>query len=406
MNRYLRPLYKPIFGATLSAIVGLIPFGHAVAHETRDFIWYCESQDATPAQRHTVSIMAESVGMNSSRNSCRDIYAKLKRADYVNLADAAISDIAPIAEFKQIESLNVSHNQIESTEALDNLPNLDRIDISHNLITKIPTFANSPKLNDVTAGFNPITSLDGIGNLRALKKLAIDATGIEDFSALSGMKLTQLSARFLTGKPDISTLSNLPSLTVLNLDESFELEDLSAFGQFKNLKTLSARYSNISSVAGISGLSKLRKVTLEGNRIETIQSGQFPQRVSTLDLSNNPISDFSFVKSMKRLTWTLNIDKTGFHDWQQIGHLLEHLQNFYAAFTPVEEIVITGKPLWQKLANLDLGGTKITSLWPLTKVSADDLRNFYGPEVDRKNGRDCPTKGVPESVAKFCSFMY
>lgn len=375
------------------------------ATEFKDFLWYCASDEATAAQKNTVKIMADAVWMDVRDYPCEEIYARLKETKFLNLANGQISDLAPLTEFSQIESLNLAYNLVESTKALGKLANLDQIDLSHNRLTEFPDFKDSPKLTALILSFNPITSLAHTDSLSGLKKLEIDSTHIADLSALAGINLQQLSAQYLRSNANLATLPEMPDLQVLRLDETFALDDLSDFGQYPKLRILSARYSGLTSVAGIADLGELRTLSLEGNAIEHIKDGQLPQHIASLDLSLNPISDFSFLASMPSLERLLNIDNTGFHDWRHVAPVLPKLQYFYAAFTKVKEIRALDGTKWPMLTNMDLGGTEIASLYPLTKVTACKLRNFYGPDFKTKDESVCPTTGVPAGVADYCRWQ-
>lgn len=387
------------YGATVALALALLAPSVASG---KDFAWYCESSQATKAQKYTVEVLIR-LANEGPNTSCQDIQAKLSKREFVNIAESGISDLSPLAEFSQIESLDLSHNLITSTEALENLPKLDRINISGNQLTKFPNFRASKKLEMINVGFNPISEIENISHLSSLKKLEIDATDINDFSAIRGDSLRELSAKYLRGEPDFSTLGRLPDLRALSIDESHPSDDLSVFSSFPNLRKLSSRYNGVKSVAGISKLRKLRTIVLEGNDIREITSGQLPTSTNTLDISNNPIEDFAFLSKLTKLSWTLNLDKTGFSDWSQVSALLPKLRYFYASFTKLKSIDIRGKQNWQELTIVDLSGNDIPTLAPLKNVTATELYNFLGPEYEENTERNCPTSGVPKAVSDFCS---
>lgn len=370
----------------------------------KDFIWYCESGEASAAQKRTVEALAEVVNLGP-KASCKDIHARLKEKRFINIADQRISDLAPLAEFRQLESLNLAYNELTSATELDNLPELDQLIISHNRLTEMPKLVSSRKLTLLNVGFNPIATIGDLSHLAQLKKLQIDATAIDDFSAITNESLREITMRFLTGSPDLATLPALRDLRTLSLDESFALADLTSLARFSQLRELSCRYCGITNASGISGLANLRILVLEGNSITAISGGQLPASLTSLDLSANPIADFAFLSQLAKLSWTLNLDNTGLRDWRQIAPHLPNLRYLYAAFTALEEIVIDGNPNWPMLTILDLGGTAIRSLAPLQEVTAPELANFYGPDFEYVDEDKCPTRNVPKAVAEFCRFQ-
>lgn len=369
--------------------------------QDKDFLWYCESDEATAAQKRTVAALRGIVNLRPDA-SCEQINDKLQKKAFVNIPGTGVSDLAPLAKFIQIESLNLSYNDITSTSALNNLPALEQLIITNTKITAIPELKASKKLALLNVGFNPIASISDISHLSSLKKLQIDKTAITDLSAIKNDNLLELSLKFIAGEANLASLPTLPKLRELVLDESVDMADLKAVARFTSLRKVSCRYCGITDVAGIAGLSDLRILTLEGNAIKAISTGQLPPSLTSLDVSANPIGDFAFLSELPKLHWTLNLDNTGFHDWRQVMTIVPKLRYFYAAFTPVKEIIVESKSHWPVMTIFDLGGTSVRSLAPLKKVTAGELDNFYGPDFEKVTEDNCPTQGVPDAVAAFC----
>lgn len=371
--------------------------------QAKDFLWYCNSDEANAAQKRTVAALVGIVNLGPNA-TCEEINKRLQNKRFVNIPGAEVSDLAPLAGFSQIESLNLSYNNIDSTSALDNLPALEQLIITHNKLTSIPKLKASKNLTLLNTSFNPISDIGDISHLSNLKQLQMDQTAVADFSPIKNPNLQVLSLRFLEGDLDLSTLPELPNLLELSLDESFSMTDLKGVRRFSSLRKVSCRYCGIVDVSGVSELTDLRILTLEGNAIQAIKGGQLPASLTALDLSNNPISDFAFLSDLPKLSWTLNLDNTGFHNWRQVMDIIPNLRYFYAAFTPVEEIIIEDGVHWPMMTIFDLGGTPIRTLAPLKKVTAGELNDFYGPDIVNPTEDSCPTQGVPKGVAVFCSF--
>lgn len=371
--------------------------------QDKDFLWYCESDEATAAQKRTVAALRGIVNLRPDA-SCEQINDKLQKKVFVNIPGTGVSDLAPLAKFTQIESLNLSYNDITSTSALNNLPALEQLIITNTKITEIPELKASKNLALLNVGFNPIASIGGISHLTSLKKLQIDSTAISDLSAIKNDSLQELSLKFIAGEADLASLPTLTKLRELVLDESLTMTTLNAVARFTGLRKVSCRYCGIKDVTGVADLNDLRILTLEGNAIKAISARQLPPSLTSLDVSANPISDFAFLSKLPKLHWTLNLDNTGFHDWRQVMNVLPNLRYFYAAFTPVKEIIVESESHWPVITIFDLGGTSVRSLAPLKKVTAGELDSFYGPDFEDATKDNCPTSGVPEAVASYCRF--
>jgi internalin A len=137
-----------------------------------------------------------------------------------------------------------------------------------------------------------VTSVGGLECLPDVEKIVFDAWYVADFSPLTAM--SQLTTLDLGWAPELSRLAPLPQLRELSVVYGHGgLQGLSAV---PNLTSFSGRFSNLSArdaLAPLQSLRRLRNLNLSGSKITNIEALAGLHELSTIDLSDNDIADFS-----------------------------------------------------------------------------------------------------------------
>ncbi len=102
----------------------------------------------------------------------------------LNLNGRVITDLAPIAELKQLQTLRLANTQLQDITVLTALPRLTILDISYNQIESIAPIAQISTIRSLNIAYNPFSDISPIG------KILTPATEQEwQFLDLSGIEV-------------------------------------------------------------------------------------------------------------------------------------------------------------------------------------------------------------------------
>lgn len=400
-----------IAGLTLSA--GTWATAQASSKESpkespdRDFLWYCQSGEATPAQQHTVRVLFDLADMDYDVALCEEAFDTLSYRSYVALPDRELTDLAPLSGFERVNFIDAPGNKIASLKGLVNLPSLKKLWLPDNEFKSFPNIAKFPKLNNLVLHNNPIESLANVLKHPSLQTLRMNGTQIRDYSPLAKLNISWLELGNTKYTDALSTLPQLPNVRVANLSGN-GLTDFSRFKAFPKVGTIVARQNNIASIKGLESFDPIpTTIDLADNMLERIDSPKVLQSLGSIDFSHNPIKDYSFLTELKDDILSLKLDGTTFNDWSLIARFMSSIYNLSLRDTPVAAITLKGNSAsrteeWHNIHRLDLRDTGITSFTPFKAISAPKLRRFDGPTLEGATEATCPTAGVPDVVGYYC----
>lgn len=392
--------------ATLSLAMALSAFGPiagaAEQAQEKTFVWYCESDEATAAQKKTVSAILNEGDLENY--SCKDAFELLKEREGLELDHWGISDLAPLQGMTKLKSLVLTDNNLVNMDTMPDLKHLDRLDISGNSFKEFPKIKNPNTITKFSMGNTEVRDFTELQSLTNLQELDLSYSYISDLSILTKLKVTSLRLDMPHVPEVFATMPALPTLEKLYSDLG-ELEDLSFTANLPNVKLLSLSGNRIKSLAGIEKLSKLESLLIYQNEVEEIPPQLLPKTMKTLVVALNPIKSFDFLKDIETISLTLNLDSTEINDWGLMSHLVGGIMILSLYDTPIEKISIPEgeTQTWAKMEDFDLGDTKISDLSFFKQVKAPELLDFVGPTMENKTEENCPTEDVPEAVAKFCA---
>ncbi len=271
------------------------------------------------------------------------------------LSDNRITDVTALANLTQLTELRLDNNRIEDVSPLENLTNLKHLDTHNNPIfdpdspfvevrdpnlrTAVREALNLPdgvpltqasmrQLTRLEASDRQITTLTGLEHALNLTELNLAGNNISDLVPIVSplANLMQLTELHLGGNriEDIGPLANLTQLTVLRLNENWQIEDISVLAnltklrkadldrneivdvsplaRLTNLESLDFRRNRIADVSPLANLIQLTELRLNGNRIIDITPLANLTNLVALWLSDNRITDVTALANLTQLT--------------------------------------------------------------------------------------------------------
>ena len=167
--------------------------------------------------RLTMDALAKVAGTRD----CNRLVTNLVHAQQLDLSGTGVTDLAPIADLRQLKSLALSRNGVRDLTPLMRLTQLEALVIRGSRVGDLSPLSNLMELRSLTIEDSRLTDLSPLRGLKKLSKLSIVGNwDVQDLSpvALLG-ELTHLNIS-RTRVSDLSPLVGLQFLTELRADES------------------------------------------------------------------------------------------------------------------------------------------------------------------------------------------
>lgn len=298
----------------------------------------------------------------------------------LDLSGMGLTNIAAVAECRNLEKLNISNNKISDLYAVMNLPQLSWLNASNNLIGDMRPLMGLKNLDTVLAAGNRVAATAAFGSMENLRVLDLSNNPIGDFSGFENMPKIQILGLTKTGLNDegIKYLDELYSLQRLGIEDNPDLSGESvdelkgalrgciinhselhysvAFGEIKvrsDAKDLDLSSCSLSNISPITNMTALVNVNLSSNSIENVYYLQYSLSkfsIKTLDLSSNSITDISPLAALTGLE-ELNLANNNISSAAKLINL-KNLKTLNLSGNPLEK---------EDIENLkvNLGGCKI-----------------------------------------------
>ena len=263
--------------------------------------------------------------------------------------------------------------QIEKMSSLDLLNNLQILDLSFNSIRSLIPLQCCPLLEELYVAQNKLRMIEGLDGLIHLRVLDLGANRIRSMNGLES--LTSLQSLWL-GKNKIEYISggikNMHKLRQLDIQNNRLTSLGDELSNHMNMEELYLAWNNITSLEGLPVTPLLLPVTpitldipsTEENTLSilpdipsTNELSTLPpntpiitttstsslsatySKLSTLDLSNNPISNLDGIENQMNLS-ELWLTKTEFTNFEALGRLarLPVLSCVYLEHSPVAKL--------------------------------------------------------------------
>lgn len=399
-------MFKKFAMAAMCLAASQVGFGAVeVQDQDKDFVWYCESDEATEAQKDTVSEIYYTFSIDQKKVGCKEALKQINDGydTYLNFIDVIpLTDLSPIAGLKNIQILECNVCSQSAFDTIPPMPSLTNFNFSGSEISSFSKIERFPNIKYLNLNLTLISNLSEIEKATAIEYLSIASTKINNLSTLKSLpKLTILDISNLetSALDTLPILENLSSLFIAEMG----LTHVPNARTTPNVKELFLDNNKLESVEGIKSYKSLRVLGLSGNMISHLEADDLPTELTALFLYTPSYENYSFLEGLINLK-DLEIGYSKTIKWKELEHLLPQLETLYLFYSKIgpKNIPEGKKESWKNMKTLVLGGTNIDSLAFLKQVEAPKLKIFGAPDIEEKNEENCPTSGVPEVVAEFC----
>jgi Leucine-rich repeat (LRR) protein len=205
----------------------------------------------------------------------------LNKLASINLAGNQIDDVTPLSSLEMLTYINLENNHITDLskihfEKLSGLP-LIELNLSNNFdengarLTNIQPLAGFKDIQKLNLRNNNISDVSILSTLPSLVEINLRDNNVHDIAALANLNnLESLNLHSNPVKTGINVLGNLSHLKTLNLVNIHVGENISFLEQLDELEELNLRNTSISDVSII--VSLMEKGALQDNRERNIQA--------------------------------------------------------------------------------------------------------------------------------------
>ena len=295
----------------------------------------------------------------------------------LNLSGNNIGDLTPLSSLVGLRTLYLDNNPIEDFSPLCVLPNLANLSIKGMDISPAQLEALSKSLpncaihSDTREDEEQDISFGGVTFKSDVTELDLSGMGLRDISAIGSCKeLTKLD---LSGNEisDLSPLMNLPKLEWVDVSDN-ELTDLRPLMGIEELKYIDASGNNISSTSPVSMMNGVEELYLNDNPIRDFSGLRSTKSLKILGLANTGLTDED-LEYLGKLTLLTKLDIQG--NTELSGEAVDSLQSKLATCSISRSelaynIEVDGHMVPSNATELDLSGTGISDLTGLSKLSS------------------------------------
>lgn len=404
---------KLAFNVTLAAYSAIGLSSSAFAAAEKDFVWYCESDEATAEQKKTVDGIYANARLNKQNTSCKAAFDNIQAREDFGIhwtwnADIIFEDLAPLTGLTNLTYFICdSVCTAESVKTLPHLPELTELGLKHMDLAEFPKIDMFPKLNYLVLLGNSFSSVTNVPALKNIETFNIDNTKVTDLSFTKEMPKLKILSIDGIDKPAFETLPHLPNLSGISA-RYLELSNFDFLDKLPNAISLDVSRNEFTNIQGIHQHQQIKYLTISNNAIKNIPAKVLPSGLKGLSADKVPFESLEFLRDLKEIEY-LHLDGSNFIDWSLIDHLKPTLEQLIIENNPIGEKVIPEGTVehWEKLSSIWMAGTNIKSLAFFKQIKAPnfiDWVRFFPPfSRDERTEENCPKTGVPLAIADFCS---
>ena len=304
-----------------------------------------------------------------------------------------ISDLAPLANLRDLEYLDLQFNSISDLEPLSKLVKLQALWLAGNEITDITPLTTLTGLKGIGLGANPIGDYSPVAQLTGLTQLQINSGRISDLRPLAGLKSVEWLELSYNDISDISPLAGMTALRHVDIGNN-RVSDLSPLSDLEALESLSVGDNLISDLGPLSMLSEaFFNLTAPNNAISDLSPLRTLDGLASIWLNDNEISDISALANQTRRLvqggegppsgWlsspTISLSGNKIADLSPLAEL----NQLYLLYLNDNEISDTS-PLagLDLVSTLDLRNNKVSNLEPLKGMTRMDKLLLSGNRIE------------------------
>lgn len=318
---------------------------------------------------------------------CTLTEAQAESLDLTGFPKLRSLDISGIAAWQQlpqlpegVTQLDISRSGISSLEGVQRLSGLSRLVAADTPVTDLTPLATCQQLERVDisdTAVTDLTPLESCGKLQLLKADETPLTTLQGLETCIELRCISLKNAQLT---DISGLRNTTLLEYVQFSGN-RLEDVSVLAGSKD--TLERLYLD---GLGMESLDWLRYLSVNDNRLETLDFLEESPALEGLSAANNAISSAAPLEGMA------NLKELVLRDNPLSGAPELHLLGS-GPVVDLRHTNITGLPLAseERIRLLDISHTAVADIRTLTEASYHDLILSYQATMDWETLGACNT---------------
>ena len=236
------------------------------------------------------------INYNGEDYITKNVLSKIYTLDF---SDNNISSIDGIEIFSNVYSLDLSNNNLTDISPLTKLNSLTSLDLSNNNLTDISVLGNMKRKSFYTLNL----SNNKISDVSALTTLIVDAEyaplsldisgnlnvkGFENIPTISDLNISDCNIN------DVSILKGNNTLSSLNISNTPGIIGLDELPE--NIHYLNISNCNLNTLSGIN--TNIYSLNISKNNLTTLDGIQTFEALCNLDISENPIIDWSALKEV------------------------------------------------------------------------------------------------------------
>ena len=145
--------------------------------KSKSFAQWCKEKDTlSVATAKTIDVLLK----QAKTQNCKSADSILGKLTELNIREGKISDLRPIAGFKNLTILNLDNNKIVDLAPLSNLSKLTTLSLSINKIVDVSPLANLSNLKSLSLLANQIRDVKSLAKLKKLTWLQLSDNPISD----------------------------------------------------------------------------------------------------------------------------------------------------------------------------------------------------------------------------------
>lgn len=315
---------------------------------------------------------------------CSLTEAQAKSLDLTGFPKLRSLDISGIAAWQQlpqlpegVTQLNISRSGITSLEGVQGLSGLSRLAAADTDVTDLTPLDACRQLEKLDISGTAVTDLTPLGSCGKLRLLQADETPLTTLHGLETcIELQRISLKNAR-LTDISGLQNTTLLEDVQLSGN-PLEDVSVLaGSRDTLKRLYLDGLGLTSLDWLRGAAALQYLSVNDNRLESLDFLEESPVLVGLSAASNAISSAVPLEGMTNLKELVLRDNplSGAPELHLVGS---------GPVVDLRHTDITGLTLvsQERIRLLDISGTAVTDILPLTEGSYHELILSYQADMD------------------------
>ena len=242
--------------------------------------------------------------------------------DWEYVGGNAISDLSPLSDLTRLEKLHLAGNAISDLSSLSGLINIYDLDLRANVAADLSPLAGSDRnYRTLYLGGNAITNVSPLSGLTGLERLDLSSNAVSDITPLNNESIwAEAVYRYLDLRynplDDASVDVQIPALESMGVSvrywrasaflpdpalrrlvakvsarNEFKIDDPE--GYVRGIIRLEAFAAGISDLTGIDQIQGLEVLYLAANTVTEIAALANLSQLSTVDLTDNRVSDIS-----------------------------------------------------------------------------------------------------------------